>query len=283
MDGARLSRFPHLSWLHFGVSAAAAPLVVSTQGACHTISLTASGHHDVRWIKRGRETRWAEHVGAVHFFPADDEKHTFITTMSGNFASQVLLLPRGHLQAFVASEDFAQPAECRRLLAPDDAVLRACVGRLFAGRRQDADHDGHLDEMARRLIVRLVELLGGGKPDWHDDESTFPRRTMTLLVDHIDAHLHVAPSLSEMALLVGLSPSHFAKKFRASTGLSLHRFINRQRLDAALQLLKSGSQPLAALAVELGFSSQSHFTRLFSDLTGMTPAQYRRQFQRTGG
>lgn len=285
MDGATLSRFPHLSWLHFGVSAASSahPLIVNTQGACHTISLTASGHHDVRLITRAKETRWTENVGTVHFFPADGEHHTFLTAMSGDFASQVLLLPRGHLKAYMVSEECEPRNECHRLLAPDDCILRACVARVFNGTQHDVEPDGYLDEAARRLIVRLVELCGGGTPVWRTDDSTFPRRTLADLVDYIQAHLRIAPSLSDMAMLVGLSPSHFAKKFRASTGLSLHRFINRRRLDVALQVLRSQSQPLASLASDLGFSSQSHFTRLFSDLTGMTPAKYRKHFARTVG
>jgi len=81
----------------------------------------------------------------------------------------------------------------------------------------------------------------------------------------------------------GLSPSPFARKFRQSTGLSLQRFINRRRLCGSLQKLKDESQSLAHLALDLGFSSQSHFPRLFSGLTGMTPQTYRKQVKRTPG
>ena len=44
-----------------------------------------------------------------------------------------------------------------------------------------------------------------------------------------------------------------------------------------MPLLQTGSTPLSQIALDLGFSSQSHFTRLFSSLTGFTPASYRRQ------
>ena len=106
---------------------------------------------------------------------------------------------------------------------------------------------------------------------------------MAGLVEEIDANLKSTPSLSAMALRVGLSPSHFAKKFRQSTGLSLHRFVNRRRILASLETLRGQSQPLAHVALDLGFSSQSHFTRIFSGLTGMTPAKYQKQFRRTVG
>jgi len=84
-------------------------------------------------------------------------------------------------------------------------------------------------------------------------------------------------------MLVGLSPSHFATKFRRSAGLSLQRFINRRRIRRSLELLKTTSESLVSVSLALGFSSQSHFTRLFSEATCMTPAKYQKQFWKTIG
>lgn len=166
----------------------------------------------------------------------------------------------------------------------DDVELRACMARLaFATSGDDANSACHADAAARRLLLRLVELDGGGVPDWNDDASVFDARTLANLISHIDEYLRVEPSLSEMAVRVGLSPSHFAKKFRQSTGLSLHRFINRRRVSRSLHTLKTASSSLAVFALDLGFSSQSHFTREFRWLTGMTPAKYQKQFRRTVG
>lgn len=286
MDGARLSPFPHHSWLDFRVraDAAARPLVVRMHGVVHTVSLTVSGSHSIRWICGGRETRWTEDRGTVHCIPADGAQHTFLTTPEPAFESVVLVIPQRHLAACLATEGLDHPLEQRRILAPDDPVLRSCMRRLTGRAPEHAgDPDARRDEAARALVLRLTELGGGGRPDWHDDTGTFDRRTLARLVDHIDAHLRLCPSLADMALLVGLSPSHFARKFRASTGTSLHRFVNRRRLRAALHALRSDTVPLAGLALDLGFSSQSHFTRLFSDLTGLTPARYRRQVAATVG
>lgn len=284
MDGARLSRCPHLSWLAFHVrgSADEGPLVLGMRGVCHTICLARRGHHFVRCTTRGREVRWSEDAGAVHFMPADDERRVFTMTTTTAFETAVFCIPRQHLDAYASAEGVAAPAEWRRLLAPDDAVLRSCMERLACGiRAHDRTEDGRGDEAARRLILRLVELTGGGVPDWHDDASVFERRTLDHMVAAIDARLQIPPGLDEMGLLTGLSPSHFARKFRLSTGLSLQRFVNRRRLQAALGRLHDPGVPIAHVAHELGFSSQSHFTRLFSRLTGMTPAKYQRQHRRT--
>jgi len=139
-----------------------------------------------------------------------------------------------------------------------------------------------MDEVARRLVLRLAQLSGCVTPDWHNDASVFDRRTLLNLVDYIDDHLRIAPSLADMALLAGMSPSHFAKKFRQSTGLSLGRFINQRRILRSLEILKTDS-PLVSIALDLGFSSQSHFTRVFSGLSGLTPARYRKQVRQIVG
>ena len=94
--------------------------------------------------------------------------------------------------------------------------------------------------------------------------------------ERVDATLGVRTSLDDMSRGFGLSPSHFGRKFQQSTGLSLNRFMNRRRVGLSFALLKKGRVPLAQLSLDLGFCSKSHFTRIFSGLTGLTPHQFRR-------
>lgn len=170
------------------------------------------------------------------------------------------------------------------MLGREDAVVSDCMTQLaMASHVRDTERVVAMDQTARRLILRVSQLNGGALPDWHDDSSLFDKRTLLGLTSYIDDHLHVAPSLSDMSSLVGMSPSHFAKKFRQTVGLSIGRFINRRRLAVAMVMLRDDSRPLAQVALDLGFSSQSHFTRLFSNLTGMTPAKYRKESEPTVG
>jgi AraC-like DNA-binding protein len=198
-------------------------------------------------------------------------------------AFYTLLIPPDHLQEIAKSDGIDSPAISRHLVISDDAELQWWVSRLSSCVEGADDHASRQEVAARRLIPRLHRLGGGKAPEWQTDGSPFDRVTMHNLRDYIDAHLRIAPSLSDMALLVGLSPSHFAKKFRYSTGLSLQRFINRRRISASIALLQANTDTLASISHELGFASQAHFTHLFSTLTGMTPAKYRKQFRRTVG
>lgn len=286
MDGATYSPYLRYSWFHFRLEGNAdyRPFAFHMQSSAHVVSLTARGQHAVRWISRGRETKWEETSGAVNFTPFDGEQHDFVTAMSPDFVSEVFFIPDRHLRTCLASEGMQPCGVLHHELARCDSVLQSCMTRLARDTDAHADNgDSRKDEAARRLVLRLVELNGGGVPDWNNDASKFSAQTMQYLVDYIDEHLLISPSLSELGMRVGLSPSHFARKFRQSTGLSLHRFINRRRVSRSLDILKASPGSLASVAIHLGFSSQSHFTRLFSNLTGMTPAKYQKQFRRTVG
>lgn len=286
MHAATQPAFPNYSWLAFRITCQAKPVLFSNhiQSRCHMVGLAAHGSQFVRWISRGREKRWQMNTGAVNFYPRDDEQHTFLLSQEPSFDMPVFLIPDAHLRACLDTDHCGSPAEMRQHTFHDDALLQSCLRRLASPRPPSADDPAMgSEETARQLVLRLVELCTGAKPPWHADTSVFTRRTMLDLVDFIDAHLQAAPSLSHMASLVRLSPSHFARKFRQSTGLSLNRFVNLRRVHKALDMLKTNRESLDSAALDLGFCSQSHLTREFSRLTGMTPAKYRKQFRRTVG
>jgi AraC family transcriptional regulator len=94
---------------------------------------------------------------------------------------------------------------------------------------------------------------------------------------YLAARLAERVTLEEVARAVHASPFHLARVFRERTGLPIHRYLNRLRLRAALEWLAQGSRDLTALALELGFSSHSHFTSAFRAEFGQTPSAMRRQ------
>lgn len=82
-------------------------------------------------------------------------------------------------------------------------------------------------------------------------------------------------SLRELAEQSGLSPYHFLRAFRSRYGLPPHTYQLQQRISLARRLLARG-EPIVAVAVEVGFADQSHFTRKFKASVGVTPWQYQR-------
>lgn len=285
MDDARLSRFPHLSWTQFLIRlpSGGKRLRLEVHATTFVISIALNGHRSASRITHGQQRGWSENSGTVSYVPADRDQHTYLMASDAGCDLLNVLIPPSHLTTVTEAEGFTPVKEWTPVFGSQDAVMRDCMARLAATpTSQDVAGDAGIDEVARRLVLRLLELNGGGKPDWHDDASVFDRRTLFNLVACLDEHLCIAPSLSDMALLARMSPSHFARKFRQSTGLSLNRFINRRRILRSFEALKTDTS-VASIALDLGFSSQSHFTRLFSGLTGMTPAKYQKSVKWTMG
>jgi transcriptional regulator GlxA family with amidase domain len=90
---------------------------------------------------------------------------------------------------------------------------------------------------------------------------------------HIEFHLGESLSLAELAELAGLSIWRFATVFRQQVGMSPHRYICKLRVERAQTLIRAGMAPATA-ASEAGFYDQSHLSRHFKTLCGMTPGQY---------
>jgi AraC family transcriptional regulator len=77
--------------------------------------------------------------------------------------------------------------------------------------------------------------------------------------------------------VVGLNPYHFARQFKAATGLPPHQYVITRRVEQAKHLLKAETDlSLAEVAVRAGFYDQSQFSHHFKRLVGVTPGQYRK-------
>jgi AraC family transcriptional regulator len=94
--------------------------------------------------------------------------------------------------------------------------------------------------------------------------------------DFINANLAGDPSISQVADECGLSSSYFVRAFKQATGVPPHRWLTRQRVERAKELLRDPGQGLADVAQLCGFVDQSHFTRVFSRSEGYSPGRWRR-------
>jgi AraC-like DNA-binding protein len=90
---------------------------------------------------------------------------------------------------------------------------------------------------------------------------------------YLDEHFAEPVSLAELARLVGLSPYYVHRVFEREVGLPPHAYLESVRIRQAQRLLAHG-EPIAQVAYDLGFSDQSHLTRRFTRLLGITPGHY---------
>jgi AraC family transcriptional regulator len=94
--------------------------------------------------------------------------------------------------------------------------------------------------------------------------------------EYIDDHLGERISLGELAREAGVSRFHFARQFRLSTGESPMEHLRRVRIERSKSILQTRNATIAEVAARLGFSDQSHFTRIFGRLVGVSPGSFAR-------
>jgi transcriptional regulator GlxA family with amidase domain len=85
-------------------------------------------------------------------------------------------------------------------------------------------------------------------------------------------------TLAELARECGVSVSHFTRAFRHSTGVSPHQWLLAQRISKARSLIAGATLNMSEIALECGFSSQSHLSAAFTASLGISPREYRRSF-----
>jgi AraC family transcriptional regulator len=94
-------------------------------------------------------------------------------------------------------------------------------------------------------------------------------------LDYIHTHLDQELLLEKIAAVIHISPTYFASLFKQATGISPHQYVIQQRVEQAKLMLLKTDLAIADIALQVGFSSQSHLTQQFKRLTGMTPRQVR--------
>lgn len=139
-------------------------------------------------------------------------------------------------------------------------AARWCAAMIAQGRAADAKGPPALLPAWRGPRIAVTGGLPGAR--------------LRRVVDYVEANLAGALVLAELSALVHMSPFHFARLFKQSTGVSPRQFVIRRRIEAAKRLLTEPVPVIREVARAVGFS-QSHFTTCFRRVTGVTPRHYR--------
>jgi AraC family transcriptional regulator len=133
-----------------------------------------------------------------------------------------------------------------------------------------------IESLANVLAVHLIRHTTGAHRLPASADGELSRRKLRTVIEYIMENLEGSPTLEQMAAVVHLSPYHFARQFKASTGLPPHQYVITRRVERAQHLLRAdGELGLAEVAVRAGFSDQSHFSLHFKRIVGVTPRQFR--------
>ena len=162
----------------------------------------------------------------------------------------------------------------------DDEVIRHIGASLQEGLRRPAETNQlFVDHMMLALTAHVAQAYGGLKPGAEPNRGGLAPWQVKRACDRLESDLTGKVALQQIAAELDLSVSHFSRAFRISTGLPPHQWLLRQRVKAAKQLMTVRDLPLSEIAMSAGFANQSHFTRVFSSMVGVSPGAWRREAQ----
>lgn len=239
-------------------------MIVAYDGAPTTMRRTSGGPWQSARVEKGRISlltraeestwSWAKPIRVRHVYLSHEDLET---------------------TAFGVFDRDPQAIEINDHVSMADPLILNCFQLL----EHELKHGGMgqrlmIDTLRCQIAVHLLREYA--KVSLKDDSgsalSPDQRRKIT---DLIEGSLSTNISLEEMAASVGLSQFHFSRQFKLAYGLPPYAYVLQKRISKARNMLTCGNAPLKVVALDCGFADQSHFSRTFRKMTGVTPAQFR--------
>lgn len=124
-----------------------------------------------------------------------------------------------------------------------------------------------------------VELLIAASRPYSNRVQRKPPKWLERVKDFLQENYSTPPGLTELAKAVGVHPTHLARVFRQFERCTAGDYVRKIRIEQARKKMISTNTPLVEIALETGFADQTHFTRSFKRITGMTPTEFRHLFK----
>lgn len=156
-------------------------------------------------------------------------------------------------------------------------VITVLINELWAEARAGNPHGRMFNEAAASMLVFALARAGGHSPVIHRGGLT-PRQMKDTLA-RIEASLESGVTLADLAAGAGLSLWHFSRAFHTTAGVTVKDFITRRRVEEAQRLLATGRISVLDAALATGFSSTSHFAKVFRRHTGQSPRDWIRSLR----
>ncbi len=244
----------------------------SDRGFLVGISMS-EGHR--RSIFQGRQT--SRHDFSKDAIYVRDFSEVYRADLHGPFDFLLCELPRAFLEHVGAGTRSARVAGLSTVTGQRDPVLAHLAQALAPALARPGQASMlFVDQLGTAIGTYLIDHYGGGAVATQGKRVGLSRlheqRAKALLMSKAKGNI----SIAEIASQCTMSASYFLRAFRATTGHTPHQWLLLQRVQQARELLLHSDQALAEIAIACHFSDQSHFSRVFSQLMGTTPGNWRR-------
>jgi AraC family transcriptional regulator len=191
-----------------------------------------------------------------------------------------LYLPQIALERIAREANMPAPGDLLERTGHPDPV----VSGLLMSAADVLEGNAALDNLFRQqlsdlLATRILAEHTGASSTFELITGGLSPHALRRAIERLRSDIDTDVSLAVLAADAGLSRFHFCRAFKESTGLSPHAWLRQQRLDQAMNMLRDSDAPIAAIATQLGYASQTAFAAAFKKLTGETPSDWRRRMR----
>jgi AraC family transcriptional regulator len=240
----------------------------------HVVVINIGHSVTVEFKKEGRFERFFKAKGAISFFPSHQPFSGWLKVEREVFAD-VLYLALDHVfvsRVAVGLELDSDRIELIEQRRSTDPTLLHIAMALRAGVQTGAALDRMYGEgLSTALAAHLLRGYGAAVLEPKRQYGGLPRAKLVRALEYIQDQLDTDLTVSGIAQAVGMSPYHFTRLFKESTGQSPHQYVVDARVRKAKELLTTGKFTISEAASHLGFADQSHLTRHFKRVFGLPP------------
>jgi AraC family transcriptional regulator len=239
------------------------------------ITLQLDGPLTLEWCGEGQRTILP---GAISIIPPN-----LPFSLSASTAAGVLMISLDQQILACAAADIGVSGfpELRTLHGIQDVLLRAVMLELRSeAKNKNPEGVRYAESLASALAVHILHRYSAIAVAMPALVGGLSKQQLRRVIEYIHGRLAEQIRLREMAASISLSPFHFARLFKQSTGFSPCDYVIRCRIERARQLLMRLDASTSEIAIEVGFCDQSHLTRHFRRILGLTPAKFMRSVPR---
>ena len=157
----------------------------------------------------------------------------------------------------------------------DEALTHLCFACAEMLAARTPGNSRRVADLTRLIASFLAEKYTAAAAERPDFRGGLPIRQLRKVEDYLSEHLAEEVSVGALSGRVDLSPFHFCRVFKQTTGMSPRRFVTRERIARAQQLIRETPRSFIEIALEVGYTSPSHFAQVFRRVVGVTPTDFR--------
>ncbi|MEM7595761.1 MAG: AraC family transcriptional regulator, partial [Cyanobacteria bacterium P01_A01_bin.83] len=239
----------------------------------HTLIIGTENSLNAEWSIDGQFHDLQYGVGGLFLVPANAPHQAYWKQESEGIL--IALDPEKMIDAAIDSVDSDRIELIPQFATTDLKLLQMARWLLVELREKQIGSHLFAESLKTSLIVHLLRNYCTIKPKISEYKGGLAQHKLQIVIAFIEENLDLDFKLADLASLVAISPYHFARMFKQSTGLTPHQYLVKQRLDKAQELLRYSKLAIADIGYSVGYKNASHFTKVFRKHLGTTPKAYR--------